>query len=313
MTALWPYQQRSIHATARPHMRTEVGVLSAEQPPTIEAHELGIAGLLTVLGADTKTSVTMFSFPSRHRDAEASFSAQFLAPTGLHPTLQLRLQSSKQPSGDAHCLPYAYFTLPRAIFADKYQLSDGLFLASKNLTALRYVSQPVDLEAPEYVMKLWGSAVLVELAPPAVDKAGPWTAEIPLHLRYLSPVHGGYGSVGVPYPAVFWACEADEGIEFPNNPLERINLGYDGLFDPQTVFWHVEPRPESGKRIVSSIKVPVLDLDKASWVNIVTAATVLVGFAWVSWKLLSVYLNDGYGSQTSKAVEKLKRGDKKTQ
>lgn len=299
VTALWPYQQRSVHATSRDGVRTEVGVLSDERTPTMEAYELGISGLLTVLGQDTKPSVTMFSFPSRHRDAGSGFSAEFLTPTGLHPTLQLWLTSDKPPAEDAYCSPHAYFTLPRNIFVDKYQLSDDLFLASKNLTALRYISQPVDLEAPEYVMKLWGSSVLVELSPPTDGKGEPWTAEIPMHLRYLVPSYGGYKSIQVPYPAVFWACAAAEGTKFPNNPFERVNLGYDGLFGPRTVFWHVEPRPQGSSRVTSSITVPVLDLDKAKWVNVGTAAAVLLGFAWVAWKLLSVYLASGYGSETT--------------
>lgn len=309
VTALWPYQHQAIQASSRPHVRTEVGVLSEEKTPTMEAHELGVSGLLTVLGQDSKPSATMFSFPSRHRDADYGFSAKFVQ-TGLHPTLQLQLASNKPPVEGAQCAPHAYFTFPRTIFADRHQLSDDLFLASKNLTALRYISQPVDLEAPEYVMKSWGSAALLQLEPPTSEKAEPWTAEVPLHLRYLSPARGGYKDVEIPYPALFWACNSEEGTKFPTNPFERANLGYDGLFGPRTVFWHVEPRPEMTERLTSSIRVPVLDLDKAGWVNVGTAAVVLAGFAWVSWKLLSVYLKSGYGSEPRRTSE---TSDKKRQ
>ncbi len=195
-------------------------------------------------------------------------------------------------AGEPACAPYAYLTLPRTIFADKYQLSDPLFLASKNLTALRYTTQPVDLEAPEYVMSQWGSSVLVQLASPPKGE-GEWTAELPLHLRYLASAQGGYADVSVPYPAVFWACPAEAGVKFPPNPFEKDNLGYDGLFDQRTVFWHVEPRPVAGGSLVNQVKVPVLDLDKAGWVNAGTAAAVLVGFAWVVWKLYGVYSRGG--------------------
>jgi hypothetical protein len=148
VTALWPYQRQPLHATtSHSQHRTEVGILSTDKPETLEAHEIGMSGLLTVLGQDANPSPTMFSFASRHRDAESSFSAEFLPPTGLHPTLQLRLASHTSPSPsseDDNCLPYAYLTLPRGIFADKYQLSDPLFLASKNLTALRHIANPSD-------------------------------------------------------------------------------------------------------------------------------------------------------------------------
>ncbi|KAK0645888.1 PIG-X [Cercophora newfieldiana] len=315
VTALWAFQEQEIRATARPNVRTEVGVLSDEKTATMEDHELGVSGLLTVLGQDEKPSATVFSFPSRHRDAGSGFEAEFVQ-VGLHPVLQLKLGSNKPPVEEAACATHAYFTFPRTIFADRYQLSDDLFLASKNLTALRYISQPVDLEAPEYVMKTWGSAALLELKPPAMDDGKAeesWTAEVPLHLRYLTPSHGGYANLEVPYPAVFWACNAEEGTKFPTNPFERVNLGYDGLFGPRTVFWHVEPRPVSGGRVTSSIRVPVLDLDKAGWVNVGTAAVVLLGFAWISWKLLSVYLKTGYGSESRGSRTSETRDDKKRQ
>jgi hypothetical protein len=266
----------------------------------------------------------MFTFASRHRDAESTFSAQFLTPTGLHPTLQLRLTSTAPPPPDndqdtATCTPYAYLTLPRTVFADRYQLSDPLFLASKNLTALRYMTQPVDLEAPEYVMPQWGSSLLLQLSPPPPppspsqekkkdNNKEEWTAEIPLHLRYLAPAEGGYSAVSVPYPAVFWACEPEQGVEFPPNPFDRVKLGYDGLFEDGTVFWHVEPRPVGGgTSLVNVVRVPVLDLDMARWVNAGTAVAVLVGFAWVVWKLVGVYLKGGHGREVEGEKEREKK------
>ncbi|RYP79181.1 hypothetical protein DL771_000159 [Monosporascus sp. 5C6A] len=301
VTALWPHAHQPLSISSHPDHRVEVGILTHDESPYIESHELGVTGLLTVLGEDTKPSPVLFSFPSRHKDAGSSFSASLLSPTGLHPTLQLRVSSSRPPVEDSYCSIHAYLTLPRTIFADKYQLGDDLFLSSKNLTALRYISQPVDLEAPDYVMKLWGSSVLLELQPPdsgPEDDDGPWTAEIPLHLRYMSPAPGGYRTADVPYPTVFWACAAGEGARFASNPFERVNLGYDGLFGPHTLFWHVSPEPEpdaGNRRLVNSVKVPVLDLERATWVRSGTAAVVLLGFAWVVWKLLSVYLRTGYG------------------
>jgi hypothetical protein len=303
--------------TSRPPFRTEVGILSADKPQTLEPHELGISGLLTVLGQDPEPKPTLFSFASRHRDAESAFSVKWMEPTGLHPTLQVRLDSNTLPkeADGTFCSPHAYLTLPRGVFADKYQLSDGLFLASKNLTALRYTSQPVDLEAPEYAMKRWGSAILVELTPPKeTEGKEAWTAEIPLHLRYLSPAEGGYAGLKVPYPVVFWACAAEEGTKFPNNPFERANLGYDGLFGPRTVFWHVEPRPE-GNSLMTTLKVPVLDLAKSQHVNVGTAIAVLLGFAWAAWKLFGVFATSGYGREEGSKAKTGKKPseDKKKQ
>ncbi|KAI0603191.1 PIG-X [Biscogniauxia sp. FL1348] len=307
-TAIWPEGRQTLSIDSYPDHRTEVGILTPDAPARLESYELGVAGLLTVLGEDTKPSPVLFAFPSRHKDAASSFSSKFLQPLGLHPTLQLRFPTSKPPVDDAYCSLHAYLTLPRTIFADKYQLDDELFLSSKNLTALRYISQPVDLEAPEYAMKLWGSTVLLELQPPNSEDSQPWTAEIPLHLRYLSPKEGGYRSISVPWPVVFWACTAEDGTKFPNNPFDRVNLGYDGLFGPRTLFWHVDPKPEAGGSLNHRVPVPVLDLEKSAWISTGTAAVVLTGFTFIVWKLLSVYLRTGLGSRTAKKdVEKKKQ------
>lgn len=326
VTGTWGFQEQPLRVEApeASNHRVEVGILATDKPHGIEPHELGLSGALTVLGQDKKPSATIFKFPARHRRVEgASFSAAFLQPTGLHPTLQLRLHGAAAPpdmggdDGSSHCSLHAHLTLPRVIFADKYQLADPLFLASKNLTALRYISQPVDLEAPDYALKTWGSAALLELAPPETttsegkEEAAGWTAEVPLHLRYLSPAAGGYRTAQLPHPAVFWACTTEEGTKFPASPFERVNLGYDGLFGPRTVFWHVDPAaadPATGAKLLSEVRVPVLDVDKSGWVSAGTTVVVLLGFGWVAWKLLSVYLRTGYGPQQQmEGLEKKKQ------
>lgn len=330
-TATWSHQPQQLEVTTPPkdaaaNHRIEVGVLSADpdaQPggaSTIEPHEIGMAGVLTVLGQDTKPGAAVFKFPARHRRVEnGAFTADVVRPAGLHPTLRVELNAAAarvpppaaSGGGNDDCALHAYLTIPRAVFADRYQLADPLFLASRNLTALRYLSQPVDLEAPDYVMKLWGSAALLELSPPPADlgEGASWAAEVPLHLRYLAPAAGGYGSVEVPYPTVFWACTTQEGTKFPSSPFERVNLGYDGLFGPRTVFWHVDPQPvKADGRLTSEIRVPVLDTDKAGWVGTGTAAVVLLGFGWIVWKLAQVYLRTGYGPQKQmEGLEKKKQ------
>lgn len=319
VTGTWGVQDQPLRVVApeATDHRVEVGILATDKPHGIEPHELGLSGALTVLGQDKKPSATIFKFPARHRRVEgASFDAAFLEPTGLHPTLQLRLHGAAAAPPDlggdedgTHCSLHAHLTLPRVVFADKYQLSDPLFLASKNLTALRYISQPVDLEAPDYALKSWGSAALLELASPSSTATSDdaWTAEVPLHLRYLSPAPGGYRTAQVPHPAVFWACTTEEGTKFPASPFERVNLGYDGLFGPRTVFWHVDPAAAgaAGDKLLSEVRVPVLDVDRSGWVSAGTAAVVLLGFGWIAWKLLAVYLRTGYGPQQQmKGLEK---------
>lgn len=309
IAVLWDHVQQPLSITAHPDHRVEVGLLTPDTAPHLEAHELGATGLLTVLGENKKPAPTLFSFPSRHKHAGAGFSSKFASPMGMHPSMQIAVSSSKRPMEDSYCSLHAHLSLPRTIFADKYQLEDPLFLASKNLTALRYISQPVDLEAPEYVMKSWGSSVLLELKPTLDPLDEPFTAEIPLHLRYNAPKHGGEKTFYVPYPVVFWACAVKEGTLFPNSPFDRVNLGYDGLFGPRTLFWHLDPVAEAEKeRLVMDGIVSVLDLDKSKSISTATAVVVLTGFAWVVWKLIGVYMKTGH-----KALRTSEGNEKKTQ
>lgn len=303
--ALWPLQEREISVPASPKGRTEVGILGRDAPPGMEAHEIGVSGVLTVLGEHKEPSPALFSFAARHRAASGSFTSKFQLPTGLHPTLQLSLSTAAPPlDDDAECAPYAYFTLPKVIFADRYQLADELFLASKNLTAAKYVSEPVDLEAPAYTTKPWGSNVLLELAPPKDNAAAKdWTVEVPLHLRYLKPTPTGKEEAGIPYPVVFWACDGQKDAGYAISPFDRVNLGYDGLFSPGTTFWHVSPEPEAGGRLINSISVPVVTEGASQWVGVGTAVAVGLGFIWILLKLMGGYAKSGHGAATAKAEE----------
>lgn len=302
VTALWPLSEQKVAVPASELRRTEVGILSEASPPNMDLHNIGLGGRLIILGVDKKDpEPTLFNFPSRHRPAKSHFSITFPEPTGLHPIMQLKLSSSEAPSAGDDCKPYAYLSLPKAIFADRYQLDDSLFMASKNLSSLEYSSSPVDLEAPAYTMDVWGSNILVQLARPPADKSQQWTVEIPLHLRYLEPSASGERQVDVPYPAVFWACRADDQSEHIN-PFDRTKLGYDDHFSRNTIFWHVEPRPEAGDSNFHAITVPVLKEQASPYVGIGTAAVIAAGFAWVLWKLIGVYGATGHGASSQKVA-----------
>lgn len=280
--------------------RVELGILSNEKP--IRPDDLNMSGFLTVLGESKKAAPTMFQFSSRHHKHSARFNTAFIEPTGLHPTLQLSLSNSYPPKNRDGCSLNAHLMLPRSIFPDKYQFRDSLYLASKNLTALRHVTLPVDLEAPEYTMSLWGSSLLVELAPPP-PSAESWTAEIPLHLRYLLPTESGYRTTDVPAPVVFWACEADEESKLGVNPFDRRNLGYDGLFGGNTLFYHMKPEVGEGGGLYSEVEVPVLSTKYNAQMEVGTALVVGVGFGWVLWKLWGVGRAFGYGRGEAVKVE----------
>ncbi|KAK8167255.1 PIG-X [Phyllosticta citribraziliensis] len=336
----------------------EVGILNNEVP--IESEELSLAGFLTVLGEDAKpsncililsTEATLFSFPSRHHPLPSihhpvhpSYSVSFSQPTGLHPTLYLSFpRASTQLTAPLEtCALHTYLTLPSGFFLDKYQFSDQLFLESHNLAALHSLAGATDLEAPDWVVPAWGSIALFELRDPA--SAAPSTktetngseedvfdVTIPLHLRYQPPNRNasGLADAQLPWPVVFWACPADEGTKFPTNPFDRTNLGYESLFGPRVMFYHVPPAAASEaagvsaatkhQQLVETVKVPVLDLDKAAHVEWGTVLAVLVASAWLLWKLAGVVKTSGLGRvpanapATAAGSETSQTGEKKGQ
>ncbi len=67
------------------------------------------------------------------------------------------------------------------------------------------------------------------------------------------------------------------------NPFDKVNLGYDGLFGPKTMFYHFN---SGGDKTVEVLKVPVLSEEYSSMVSIGTMMAVMLGFGWVCWQLL---------------------------
>lgn len=222
-----------------------------------------------------------------------------MEPIGLHPTLRLTLPSSIAPPTNG-CALHTYLTLPSSLFLDKYQLSSSNFLASKNLHSIRSLAGETDLEAPIWAVSKWGSTLLLELAPPPStsgsrsagtlhEPENSWHADVPLHLRYFPPGHEGQDSISVAWPIVFWACPSDEGTKMNTNPFDRVNLGYDGLFGPRTMFYHLQPA-RGQKLVLEDIQVPVLDqgVSKTKWVEYGTVTVVIFGFLWICLELLAV-------------------------
>ena len=210
-------------------------------------------------------------------------------------TISLSGSETRRPRAadpQASCALHTYLTLPSGIFADKYQLSstDEQFLQSHHLGGLRAVSGETDLEAPDWAVDKWGSSWLLELAIPEKEKKGEeFNITIPLHLRYQEPSQSGYRSISLPWPVVFWACTAEQGtLMAAANPFDRVNLGWEGLFGPRTMFYQVSPSSESST-VVETIRVPVLKVDGDATtkriVEVGTVAVILAGTLWVLMKL----------------------------
>ena len=128
-----------------------------------------------------------------------------------------------------------------------------------------------------------------------------WHADIPLHLRYLSPSSSGLAYSDIPWPVVFWACRAEEGSKMKVNPFDRVNIGYDGLFGTKTMFYHLEPglkRNSTSAKLIERLAVPVLQNQTTPWIESGTVAVVVLGFCWILWILLRVTIREGNMSKS---------------
>ena len=227
-------------------------------------------------------------------------------PTGLHPKVDIILPRKDLQPPKGSCALHAYWALPSSLFIDRYQFSDPLFLESQNLVSLRSLSGEQDLEAPDWTINRWGSAALFELAAPLLDPIADsqnLTVTIPTHLRYLRPQsrENDHIETSIPWPAVFWACKADQGLKMSTNPFDRANLGYDGLFGPKTMFYHIPP--VGGRDLVEKIDVPTISLERTNYVPIGTMFAVSLGFGWVCWQLFG---RGASGTATEKGKVKSK-------
>jgi hypothetical protein len=249
----------------------------------------------------TFVASTVFSFPSRYhplpKGHDLAFKTAFKQPTGLHPVLTLDFSSYPQAPNPS-CVLHTYLTLPSTLFVDKYPFSDRLFLKSNNLQALHAISGETDLEAPDWTTPIWGSALLLEIAKPPVPESASrdaaFSVTIPLHLRYIPPGNTSQILMPIPWPAVFYSCPAESGSKFAAAPFDRVNLGYDGLFGVNTLFYPVPP--ERGARQAETLTVPVLNLEKAGMVEWGTIAAMVVGTIWISIILVRGLRSFGYGS-----------------
>lgn len=291
--------------------KVEIGILMHENPIAEESFTVG--GQLHVIGNQKfgmppqhtydafgsllSLDPVLFTFPARHHAHKSSFSLDLSRPTGLHPKLRLSVTSPNTPPHE-DCTLNAYFTLPRFLFVDKYQLSTSnpQLLDSLNLVRIRSLSGEADLEEPVWSSTLWGSSLLLELAPAAEN------FEIPLHLRYLPPAQNEtMETVEFAAPSVFWACRSEEWSRMGNSPFDRTRLGWEQWFPEPTMYHYLSPA--EGEGAWKQIEVPVLDLRSAQIVKWGTVAAILGGFLWVVYKIIL----SAIGSKEDVKVEKKKQ------
>jgi hypothetical protein len=88
------------------------------------------------------------------------------------------------------------------------------------------------------------------------------------------------------------------------NPFDRVNLGWEGLFGPKSMFYQLQPSPANEDVVlVEELDVPVLTLRggdgffQSRVIELGTVAVIALGFLWVLWKLGLVARSSGIRPQ----------------
>ena len=74
------------------------------------------------------------------------------------------------------------------------------------------------------------------------------------------------------------------------NPFDRMSLGYEGLFGPRTMFYHLTPQParEFGS-LIEVLQIPVLDVNQVKYVEVCTVIAIFLGTLWLVAKLIQIF------------------------
>ncbi|KAH3899540.1 Pbn1p SCDLUD_003817 [Saccharomycodes ludwigii] len=194
-----------------------------------------------------KCNKRSFFYQTAFSTNEREIQVTFKQPVGLHPVLQVDLNSI---TDKADCKPFVFMQLPKTLFVDKFQ-SNPVFLFGED-----------DLELPVYKIKKWGSEVLFELE---FNKSN----EITLHSRYMSPANNS-NNITTPYfeeynvnPYVFVACDNDNSQDTNSNPIMNPfyekHFGLQDFFTPNTNFQLLSFSLE--KNLTTTVPIPTININ----------------------------------------------------
>ncbi|ANB11588.1 Pbn1p [Sugiyamaella lignohabitans] len=230
----------------------------------------------------------MVRYPKQHRQlpVSSSYRADFSKPVGLHPKHNLHLSNIESP--DQHCRLYSKYTIPKALFVDKYQLADldrstAMSTAKGKLIA---VWGETDLEAPVWSVDGWGSELLVEIYHNSDIQSSDFTFELPLHSRYEFPqMNSTSVTQNLPWPIVFWVCPDFQQEQ--RHIGEIKGLGYESLFPDNTLYYHLTPSPEDGDVLSTSFNIPVAPFNQYDRIQWLSVTVLLTATIYILYKIVS--------------------------
>lgn len=229
---------------------------------------------------------------SRVRTATMATLSSTIHPSyGFHPTVTTNFHGiSVEPS----CSLFLLLTFRPLVFVDPYELANY-----KDSYTFRHAG-PSNLELPVSAIGPTNSHVFVNVSRRAVKEG---SLQIPLHLRYGEVSVDGFQAVDVSVPEGYVIC----GAYVVPNPWSRPKLASEGRADSDagsyipeefTAFFRQSNisrlSPSLASDAVFHVQAPVGRPDDASQVELGTAVTILLCFAYLVYTLYKTALRLGY-------------------
>ncbi|KAK0446116.1 PIG-X [Armillaria borealis] len=194
----------------------------------------------------------------------ASLSSTIHPSYGFHPTVTTSFRGiSVEPS----CSLFLLLTLPPLVLVDPYELANY-----KDSYTFRHAG-PSNLELPVSAIGPSNSHVFVNVSRRAVKEG---SLQIPLHLRYGNVSVDGFQAVDVSVPEGYVICEgradSDAGSYIPEE--------FTAFFRQSNIS---RLSPSLASDAVFHVQAPVGRPDDASQVELGTAVTILLCFAYLAY------------------------------
>lgn len=249
---------------------SELGIFTIESQSTPD--DLILSGVRILLNDDSDDNNqnetknvyrTVFHVKPRHRCLKKAEANVQILLNGLRPILSIESVPETPVDQDIdQCDLFVYLTLQKSVFADRYQLPDGLKVLGQFGTK--------NLEFPEYSLDQWGTEFLLQWTDPFTS-----VMNLTLHTRYQLP-NQTFDMVRteVDNAILFYACDATIDPQLLSNSVfdnkRAIGGSFERFFTDDSVFYHLSERK------YHEVAIPTLQGNPV-WINLVTLLALICG------------------------------------
>ncbi|QSL66670.1 hypothetical protein MERGE_001054 [Pneumocystis wakefieldiae] len=203
---------------------------------------------------------------------------------GFHRKIRSRITAVPELQTDA-CSLYILYTLSKFVYVDKYQLQDLVDFNIGNLKKIHFIRGEANLEAASWQLDKWGSLVLVEAS---THQNGSFFVDLPIHLRYYSPMKSKFHTFSLSPPISFYFCESLQDTTASESPFSSSWDLFHEYFTKNGTFYFLN-HSDQGYSTSMTIHMPVLGTDHILFIQIGTFSMIMICFLYILAKIITAY------------------------